>query len=223
MHPNAALEISLIRLLCVIFLLAAALPVSAQSRYVSDELAIVLRGTPGPEGASLGVLTSGAQVELLESGAAGGYARVRSADGREGWVLERYLKDQPIARERLQRAENDLTAARRELAAAQKTLAEVQAELKKVKDENARLLKDFSRIADSSGSVPVVSADTQKEVEDLRAQVQRLEQEGAALRGLGGGLDEERMMMLGGALVAGGVLLALLLHWLWPKRRWGDL
>ena len=81
----------------------------------------------------------------------------------------------------------------------------------------------FSRIADSSGGVPAVSADTQKEVEDLRAQVQRLEQEGAALRGPGGGLDEERMMMLGGALVAGGVLLALLLHWLWPKRRWGDL
>lgn len=207
----------MIRLLCVVFLLAAALPASAQPRYVSDELAIVLRGTPATEGASLGVLTSGAQVEVLESDAAKGYARVRSADGREGWVLERYLKDQPIARERLQRAE-------KELAAAQKMLAEVQAELKKVKDENARLLKDFSRIADSSGGVPVISADTQKEVEDLRAQIQRLEQESVALRGpRGDGLNDERMMMLGGALVAGGVLLALLLHWLWPKRRWGDL
>jgi hypothetical protein len=33
----------------------------------------------------------------------------------------------------------------------------------------------------------------------------------------------QRTLLIGGGLVAAGVLLALLLRWLWPKRRWGDL
>ncbi len=192
-------------------------------RYVSDELAIVLRASAGNEGASLGVLTSGARVEVLSSSGdnTNGYARVRSADGREGWVLERYLKNEPIARERLQRAEKSLAAAQQDQAAARRELADAKAELKKIKEEHAKLLQDFSRIAESGGKSPI---DALKETEQLRAQLQQLEQERAELRGkVDGARDEQRTLMLGGALVAGGVLLALLLHWLWPKRRWGDL
>lgn len=204
--------------------MGVALAAAAQQavRYVSDELAIVLRAGPANEGASLGVLTSGARVEVLTAAAdeanANGYARVRTADGREGWVLERYLKGVPIARERLQRAETELIAAQREL-------AEAQAELKKIKDENARLLRDFSRIADSPAASPADSTEVLKEAEQLRARIQQLEQERAALPSKtgAGATEKQRTLLLGGALVAGGVLLALLLHWLWPKRRWGDL
>jgi SH3 domain protein len=197
------------------------------ARYVSDELAIVLRGDPGNEGASLGVLTSGARVELL--GAAGGdntngYVRVRSADGREGWVLERYLKAEPIARDRLQRAEKALAAAQQDHAAARNELAEAKAELKKVMEEHAKLVQDFSRIADSAGKPPALPAEVVKEAEDLRARIEQLEQERAGLLArVDSAGQEQRTLLLGGALVAGGVLLALLLHWLWPKRRWGDL
>lgn len=208
----------------MVCLLGISLAAAAQQpvRYVSDELAIVLRASAGSEGASLGVLTSGARVEVLSASAgSNGYAQVRAADGREGWVLERYLKDEPIARERLQRAEKELATARQDQAAARRELAETQAELKKTKDEHARLLQDFSRIA---GNTPASSAAALKEAEQLRLRVQQLEQEQAQLLNeAGGARGEQRTLLLGGALVAGGVLLALLLHWLWPKRRWGDL
>lgn len=227
------------RLIVLGCLLGFSLSAAAQQpvRYVSDELAIVLRAAAGAEGASLGVLTSGARVEMLGSGGnnananVNGYARVRSADGREGWVLERYLKNEPIARDRLQRAENDLTAARRELAAAQqdqaavrRELTDTQAELKKIKDEHARLVQDFSRIADSAGKAPAIPAEAVQEIQDLRTRVEELEQERSGLLArVESAGQEQRTLLLGGALVTGGVLLALLLHWLWPKRRWGDL
>lgn len=220
-------------------LMGLSLTAAAQQpvRYVSDELAIVLRADASAEGASLGVLTSGARVEILGSGGdsananTSGYARVRSADGREGWVLERYLKNEPIARDRLQRTENDLTAARRELAAAQqdqtavrRELADSKAELKKIKEEHAKLVQDFSRIADSAGTVPAIPAEAVQEIQDLRTRVEELEQERSGLLGrVESAGQQQRTLLLGGALVAGGVLLALLLHWLWPKRRWGDL
>lgn len=187
------------------------------ARYVSDELAIVLRASPANDSASLGTLISGARLELLESGAAAGYARVRTGDGREGWVLERYLKTEPIARERLQRVEKELAGARNEL-------GDAQAELKKIKGEHGKLVQDFSRIADSAGKVPAIPAEVLKETEDLRARVQQLEQERTGLLGrVDSAAQEQRTLVLGGSLVAGGFVLALLLHWLWPKRRWGDL
>lgn len=176
-------------------------------RYVTDELAITLRDGPDGAGASRGVLTSGARVTLLESRAATGYAKVRMADGKEAWILERYLQTEPIARSRVERAEKDLAAA--------------QGELKKLKDDHARLLADFARI---SGGEPVASRELIAESEQLREQLKQNEQQAAELKARYG-VERSRQMTLalGGGLVLIGGLLALLLRWLWPKKRWGDL
>jgi len=185
-----------------------AFPALAQGevRYVSDEIAIVLRDAPRAEGAARGVVTSGARVTVLEVDAASGYARVRTADNREGWLLQRHLKAEPIARERLQRVEKELAAA--------------QAELKKVQEERARLMEDFQRI---SGGEPIASRELIEETDKLRAQLRQKEQDVEKLREQ---YDvkraSQRTLLLGGGLVAGGFVLALLLRLLWPKRRWGD-
>lgn len=198
-----------VRCLLSLILLTICVTAAAQEtlRYISDELAIVLRQRPSADAASLGALTSGARLQLLESDAASGYARVRTADGREGWVLERYLKAEPIARERLQRAE--------------KALAAAEAELKKLREDHEKLLQDFSRI---SGGQPIAAPELVKEAEDLRARLEQRERELETLRRQSGARRaEQTTLLLGGGLVAGGFLLALLLRWLWPKRRWGDL
>lgn len=176
-------------------------------RYVTDELAIVLRERPDGDSASRGVLTSGTRVQVLESRPGTGYARVRAADGREAWILERYLKAEPVARSRLDRAEKDLAAA--------------QAELKKLKDDHARLLADFTRI---SGGEPVASRELVAETEQLRQQLAENEETIAALKVRHDAEGaRQRTLLLGGALVIAGGLLALLLRWAWPKKRWGDL
>jgi len=190
-------------------LFAANTSVSAQDpvRYVTDELAIALREGPSADSPTRGVLTSGARVVLLESRPGTGYARVRTDDGREAWIQEKYLKPDPIARTRVERAEKELAAA--------------QAELKKLKDENARLLQDFGRI---SGGEPVASSELIAENEKLRGQLEDTEEQMAELRARAGSAGgQQRTLLLGGALVLAGGLLALLLRWLWPRRRWGDL
>lgn len=193
-------------LLLLLFACAAA-TAQDQIRYVTDELAIVLRDTPDGAGASRGVLTSGARVQVLESRPGTGYARVRTADGREAWILERYLKAEPVARSRVERAEREL--------------AGTQAELKKLKDDHARLLEDFARI---SAGEPVASRELVAETGQLREQLRQSEQQAAALRERYG-VERARQLtlLLGGGLVVLGGVLALLLRWLWPKKRWGDL
>lgn len=190
-------------------LLLLLLPALAQAatRYVSDQIPIVLRDAPRGDAGARGVLTSGARVEVLETDSASGFARVRAADGREGWVPERFLAEEPAAHGRVERLE--------------KQLADAQAELKKLKEDHGRLLQDFQRI---SRGEPVASKDVLRQAADLRAQLARKDEEAAALRQrYDAQRTSRRTLLLGGALVAGGFVLALLLRWLWPaKRRWGD-
>ena len=178
-----------------------------QVRYVTDELAIALRDGPSGDSANRGVLTSGARVVLLESRPGTGYARVRTGDGREAWIQEKYLKADPIARTRVERAEKELAAA--------------QAELKKLKEDHAKLLADFGRI---SGGEPIASREVVAEAESLRAEIKERDRQMAELRAKASAAGgQQRTLLLGGALVLAGGLLALLLRWLWPRKRWGDL
>lgn len=193
------------------FLLGLAVSTGAlaqdQFRYVTDELAIALREGPSGDAATRGVLTSGARVQLLERRESSGYARVRMSDGKEAWILERYLTTEPIARVRVERAEKELAAA--------------QAELKKLKEENARLLEDFQRI---SGGEPLASREVIAEADKLREQLRENERQVAALKARYSVESGRRMTLLvGGGLVLAGAVLALLLRLFWPKRRWGDL
>lgn len=97
------------RILISLILLSLAASAAAQQgqvRYVSDELSITLRKSRGADSAVSGLLSSGTRVEILETDAASGYARVSAGPGREGWVLLRYLIDEPVARARLSRLQS---------------------------------------------------------------------------------------------------------------------
>jgi SH3 domain protein len=177
-------------------------------RYISDELAVTLRQHKDPASQALGLLTSGARLELLESDEASGYARVRTTDGREGWVLERFLKRAPIARDRVQQLERQL--------------AESQAALKQLQAAHAELSEQHAAL---SAGRPVAPQELVRENEALRLAMAESEREReGVLRRYDAERATQRTLLLGGALVGGGVLLALLLRWLWPRRRgWGDL
>lgn len=70
-------------------------------RYISDEMAITLRQDPGVEGKAVGLLKSGTRVELLQIDEQSGYIRVRAAPDQVGWVLGRFISEQPHPRARL--------------------------------------------------------------------------------------------------------------------------
>jgi SH3 domain protein len=119
-------------LLLILSLFATA--VHAETMYISDNLRITLRSGPSTENKILAVLESGQIVEVLQKGEE--WAQVKSADGKEGWALSRYLTPEPTHRLRLERLEDK----HKNLMAQAATLIE---ENNNLKAENKRLKKEF--------------------------------------------------------------------------------
>jgi SH3 domain protein len=86
-------------------LLVAPLPLSAETRYVSDRLIITLRSGPATDAPTLTTLESDTPLELLED--LGRFLRVRIPDGREGYVLSQYVLTVPPKTVQLARLERE--------------------------------------------------------------------------------------------------------------------
>lgn len=204
MLDSRAMKSSAFVLLCGV--LAGAPPIAAadNSKYVGDELVLILRQSPNAEAQGKGTVTTGTRLEVLETDKASGYAKVRTSDGKEGWLLERYLQSQPPVRERLPKTE--------------KQLAETQAELKKTQAEYARLKEEHDKLL--AGRPPAAPEAVLKENESLQASVKEYKAENERLsRESDAESATQRTLLIGGGLVAGGVILALLVNMLWPRRR----
>lgn len=142
-----------IMLLC---LLGVALPAIGQTRYISDNIPVTLRTGPSLENRIVRNLSAGVRVEALETDEDSGYTRVRVAsDGTEGWVLTRYLLQEPIARDRLAVAE-------RELATARSRIAELEAQV-------AALGEELDAARGQLKDVTATSKEITTELQDIRA------------------------------------------------------
>lgn len=103
---------------------------AAQTMYVTDELKLTLRSGPSMENRILSIIETGQSMEVLEAG--NDWSRVRMADGKEGWVLTRYLTDKPTS--------NIL------LSNLQKKYDSLSSESQTLKDENGQLKQDNEKL-----------------------------------------------------------------------------
>ena len=107
-------------LLCGLLASAAAHP---ETLYVSDRLTLNLRDAPSSTASVLRPsLSSGDALEVLRRDRDSEFLEVVTDDGRQGWVHGQYVVATPIARDRLQVAEE-------RVAALEVTIAEQRAEL----------------------------------------------------------------------------------------------
>lgn len=178
--------------LLLLFTLCWTLAAQAQEpasavRYISDETAITLRQDKGMNAPVAALLKSGTRVEMIEDDKPSGYARVRVAPGREGWVLSRYLSNEPAARERL--------------AAVQSQFADQQALVRRLEAENARLRAAGSRSSDTASAVPVADSAASG------APVAEDQEEGPKRSS---GMHEVVSMVTGAGLFVAGLLAGLL-------------
>ncbi len=74
--------------------LAEAAP--AKDMFITDRLQVTLRTGPSVENKIIGVLASGDLVTTLAN-EENGWIRVRSAEGKEGWMIVRYLQEEKPA------------------------------------------------------------------------------------------------------------------------------
>jgi SH3 domain protein len=219
------------RLIILCLLGLAASGADAQTRFVSDRLEVTLRTGTSTQHAIVRMLPSGTRLEVLEVDAANGYTRVRTAEGVDGWVLTRYLMDQPATREQLAAANSrvetlgarvaDLSAQVDALAGERDALAGERDGLGAEHEEVRAELERIKRV--SASAVEIDRANR-----ELRARVAAAEQAGDGLRAEIAELkrNTQRDWFLAGAgVLFGGLLLGLVIPRLRLGRRsrWGDL
>ena len=123
----------------------------AESMYVTDLLKLTLRSGPSTEHKILSVVESGYQVEILEPGE--DWSLVRIADGKEGYVLTRYLVPEPTHNIRLE---------------------QLQTKHKALVQQAATLLEENTRFRDESKKLKSSSDGSEKALKKLRTDYDKL-------------------------------------------------
>jgi SH3 domain protein len=208
-------------LLLSVCLLAAAVT-RAEPGWVSDQIEVTLRTGPSTSNAITRMLRSGTQIEIVERDDDTGYARVRTSSGTEGWVLTRYLMNEPPARQQLERLTSQLNTATTEGSSLGSQLTAIKsqydqatatiASLERDKANVERELNEIKQTAANAIEIDRQNRDLRQQLADAEIKVSILQQENESLSG-----QTTRNWFLAGALVLFvGVVMGL---WL-PRIRW---
>jgi SH3 domain protein len=206
--------------------------VSAETRYVTDQLDVTLRAGESIRYKIIRMLRSGTPLEVLGVNKTTKYARVRTEDGTTGFVLLEQLQDEPAARDRLAEMERRMAELQQEPEALAAQLAKLQGEHSDLQQQFATLERDKQQREQELATIRHASAN----VLDITNDRERLRQQVAELTRVRADLEQEnrelknqttqRWFMIGAGVLGGGVLLGLVLPHLRFRRRrsaWGSL
>lgn len=201
--------------LIAVLLMLVPLALAAETRFV--EVEVTLRRGPGTDFGITQMVRSGSPVEILETNRAAGWTRVRLQNGTQGWMLSRYLLENPASRQ-------ELVAAQQRIEELTRDNREVTGERNRLMNESDQLAEELARLKDLSSDAIAIEATNSR----LEASVARLEQEVAVLkeenRLLGANVKRDWFLAGGGVLFAGLVLGLVLPRIRWRRKRsWNDL
>ena len=206
----------------VVLLLGTLSTAFAQSAWVTDEFEITLRTGPSTSNAIRLSLSSGSRLEILEEDGEAGYTRVRTAGGTEGWVLTRYLMNEPSAREQLTDLTNQLSSASDEGASLATQLNAIRGEYREAEQQIGRLerekevlqgeLDEIRRTAANVLAIDSQNDELQEKLTNAEIEIDRLNEEVRALTGQ----STRSWFITGAAVLVGGIILGLIL----PRLRW---
>ena len=152
----------------------------AESMYVTDLIKLTLRSGPSTEYKILDVVESGQQVEILQPGE--DWSLVRMADGKEGYVLTRYLTPDPthnVLLEQLQEKHKVLTQQAAALLEENTKLKEENKDLKSslssTEQTFQKLDKDYKELKAGSAEFLTLKAKYKQASENLAEQTKRAE------------------------------------------------
>ena len=197
----------------------------AQSAWVSDQFEVTLRTGPSTNNAIELMVSSGTELQVLEEDPESGYSRVRTRGGTEGWVLTRYLMNEPSAREQLESLTQQLTSASAEGESMTSQLMAIRGEydnatrtIRQLESEKADLqaqLDDITGKAANTLAIDRQNQNLQQQLTDAEIRVNILEQENEELAS-----QTTRNWFITGALVLFcGVVLGLILPRMKFQRR----
>lgn len=206
----------------VLALLGSVSQAAAEPAWVTDQFEIMLRTGPSTSNAIQLMVDSGTRLEVLERDPDTGYSRVRTPGGTEGWVITRYLMNEPSAREQLQRLTSQLTDAQETGSSLSSQLQAIRAQQQQAEQRIASLEREKSELETELAEIRRTAADVlaideqnrrlQEELTDAEIRVDTLEQENRNLSGQ----RNRNWFITGASVLFAGMLLGI---WL-PRIRW---
>lgn len=186
--------------------LFTAMDVSAASRYVKPSAEVVVRRGAGNEYKIIGMVKDGDAVELLNEGDT--HALVRLADGKEGWMLKRFLSNEPplstiveslrAENEKLKQAEMEKN---RQFEEVSESLARAESQLQSILSERDQILADYQNLQVDTADVVKIKEDMLRTKEENELIVQEM----ASLKEENNKLSKDKS--INWFLAGGGVLL----------------
>jgi SH3 domain protein len=195
----------------VLVLLATCSLAQARTGYVTDSVDIPLRSGESERSKIVKMLPNGMSLNLLGDNTENGYTYVQASNGAEGFILTRYISNEPISRTQLEAATKKL-----------ETLQEENKILKEAKSSNQLLGQERDKLSTELAELQQTAANAiqlkqqrdqlQERVISVERELQQLKRENQALTDN----TNQTWFLYGGCLAIFGVLLGFIL----PKLSW---
>ncbi|MBW2694098.1 MAG: TIGR04211 family SH3 domain-containing protein [Deltaproteobacteria bacterium] len=147
-RPDSARALALRALLILATIALTALsttPAQAQEAWVMDkEVSLTLRTGAGTQYRIIGALTTGDVATILTRG--DGWTKVRTAEGKEGWVSAGFLQASPPARIQLERLERNTEELRRQVAELSEKTADLRTTNEKIETNDATQRQEIDQL-----------------------------------------------------------------------------
>jgi len=167
------------------------IPAHSETKYITDEIRVMVRSDPGGDRRIIAMPMSGTRVEVLKQ-SEDGWSKVRLPNEKEGWLLTRYLSQGLPSKEVVAKLKSENEVLRQRA----KTLTEENGRLKKERSDfqnalskqtkTANTLKEsYETLKEGSSEYLSLKASYEKASEDLATKTKRqgeLEEELKALQ-----------------------------------------
>ena len=143
--------------------------VSAETAYVTDILRLGLHRAEDTSDQPFRNLVSGTELEVLDRTT--NFARVRTADGQEGWVKSAYLVTDKPAQLRVAEAEAELETLRLELSHAEAARLSAEQQLSQVAQQADAVVESSDAIEATLARLKTENADFEQRLEAYRGSI----------------------------------------------------
>jgi len=167
-------------LLALVFLAASNPLFALDTGYITDEFEVTMRSGTSTSNSIVRMLGSGEAVTILEEDQESQYSLVETKDGRQGYVLSRFLMDIPAAKQTLREREANFAQQQLRLEERATEVAELKQMLDREKTDNDALKSTLRASEQELSQVRTAAQDTLNILEQnkqLQTAVEQLHQE----------------------------------------------
>ena len=143
-----------VQLVFSMVLLGVSAELAAATMYVTDRFEVSLRSGESTKHKIIRLLPSGTPLTVIEQNEESGYTHVRLNNGTDGWMLTRFLSNQPSARAVLARGDQELST--------------IKEENKLLKEELDRLKSSHQQALQENGTLSTAKEKMDQELQAIR-------------------------------------------------------